>query len=240
MTALAKILLADDDRATRKAFGDLLSREGYEAVRDGSEAVAAFERSGADLVLLDVMMPKTGGIAACAEIRRKDPLVPVLFFTAAPGDAGLVRALGAGGDDYIDKTRPPEEFLARIAAALRRAAAAKEPAPGRAGSGPTVCARDDAPFAEIGLARADFDSMTVKLPRGAVVKLTRSEGALLKLLTSRRGKIVTFDEMFAAVGGEGYIGDDTALRQMMRRMKTKLGPSGEHIVLERGKGYIIY
>ena len=69
------------------------------------------------------MMPKMNGIAACAEIRKSDPLVPILFFTAMPSDVGAVRALGLGADDYIDKAKSPEELLARVAATLRRASA---------------------------------------------------------------------------------------------------------------------
>ena len=124
---MARILLADDEAAVRRAFKTLFESEGHSvrAARDGEEALALFDEEKPDIVLLDVMMPKKNGIAACREIRERDKLVPVLFFTAAPDDAALVRAFGAGADDYIDKTKSPGEFLARVASALRRTAAAE-------------------------------------------------------------------------------------------------------------------
>ncbi|MBR1920964.1 MAG: response regulator, partial [Kiritimatiellae bacterium] len=119
---MSEILLADDDRAVRRGYRALFEDEGYavRTARNGDEALALFAERRPDLVLLDVMMPRKNGIAVCREIRRVDEAVPILFVTAAPSEAGLVRGLGHGADDYIDKARSSEELLARVAAALRR------------------------------------------------------------------------------------------------------------------------
>ena len=126
MASRAEILIAEDEPPARRGFRALFEGEGYavRTARDGEEALAKFRESRPNVVLLDVMMPKMNGIVACAEIRKLDPLVPILFFTAMPSDVGAVRALGLGADDYIDKAKSPEELLARVAAALRRASAA--------------------------------------------------------------------------------------------------------------------
>ena len=114
--AAGDILLADDEPVVRKTYRALFEGEGYSVrtARNGEEAVAMFAERRPDLVLLDVMMPRMSGTAACAAIRGSDPLVPILFFTAMPSDVGAVRALGFGADDYIDKAKSPEELLARV------------------------------------------------------------------------------------------------------------------------------
>ena len=129
MAPRAEILIAEDEPSARRGFRALFEGEGYavRTARDGEEAVAKFIERRPDAVLLDVMMPKMNGIAACEAIRMWDALVPVLFFTAMPSDVGAVRALGLGAVDYIDKAKSPEELLARVAAVLRRVAAAAKP-----------------------------------------------------------------------------------------------------------------
>ena len=121
MASRAEILIAEDEPSARRGFRALFEGEGYAVriARDGEEALAKFREHRPDAVLLDVMMPKMNGIAACSEIRKSDPLVPILFFTAMPSDVGAVRALGLGADDYIDKAKSPEELLARVAAMVR-------------------------------------------------------------------------------------------------------------------------
>ena len=105
----AEVLIAEDEPSARRGFRALFEGEGYavRTARDGAEAVAKVLERRPDAVLLDVMMPKMNGIAACAEIRKSDPLVPILFFTAMPSDVGAVRALGLGADDYFEKAKSP-------------------------------------------------------------------------------------------------------------------------------------
>ena len=222
MALRAEILIADDEATARRGCRALFEGEGYEVrtARDGDEAVAKFRERRPDAVLLDVMMPKTNGIVACAEIRKSDPLVPILFFTAMPSDVGAVRALGLGADDYIDKEKSPEELLARVAAALRRA----------------NVSRPNGDVLSIGGVSVDFSTMTAS-GDGISAELTKSEALFLRLLSSERGKCFSFDEIFAALRGEGYIGDDNAVRCIAKRLKAKLGRAGELISNARGVGY---
>ena len=223
MASRAEILIADDEAAARRGFRALFEGEGYavRTARDGEEALAKFRESRPDAILLDVMMPKMNGIIACAEIRRSDPLVPILFFTAMPSDVGAVRALGLGADDYIDKAKSPEELLARVAAVLRRA---------------SVIASDKRDKLSLGGVTVDFATMTAS-GDGVSEELTKSEALFLRLLASERGRCFSFDEIFATLRGEGYIGDDNAVRCIAKRLKAKLGRAGELISNARGVGY---
>ena len=223
MASRAEILIADDEAAARRGFRALFEGEGYavRTARDGEEALAKFRESRPDAILLDVMMPKMNGIIACAEIRRSDPLVPILFFTAMPSDVGAVRALGLGADDYIDKAKSPEELLARVAAVLRRA---------------SVIASDKRDKLSLGGVTVDFATMTAS-GDGVSEELTKSESFFLRLLASERGRCFSFDEIFAALRGEGYVGDDNAVRCIAKRLKVKLGRAGELIANARGVGY---
>ena len=219
----AEILIAEDEPSARRGFRALFEGEGYavRTARDGEEALAKFRESRPDAILLDVMMPKMNGIIACAEIRRSDPLVPILFFTAMPSDVGAVRALGLGADDYIDKAKSPEELLARVAAVLRRA---------------SVIASDKRDKLSLGGVTVDFATMTAS-GDGVSEELTKSESFFLRLLASERGRCFSFDEIFAALRGEGYVGDDNAVRCIAKRLKVKLGRAGELIANARGVGY---
>ena len=223
MVPRAEILIAEDEPSARRGFRALFEGEGYavRTARDGEEALAKFRESRPDAILLDVMMPKMNGIIACAEIRRSDPLVPILFFTAMPSDVGAVRALGLGADDYIDKAKSPEELLARVAAVLRRA---------------SVIASDKRDKLSLGGVTVDFATMTAS-GDGVSAELTKSEALFLRLLASERGRCFSFDEIFAALRGEGYIGDDNAVRCIAKRLKAKLGRAGELISNARGVGY---
>ena len=175
------------------------------------------------------MMPKMNGIAACAEIRKSDPLVPILFFTAMPSDVGAVRALGFGADDYIDKAKSPEELLARVASALRRSRAAG------------IGAGKSAPAPRLGMLRigsvsVNFAAMTAKGP-GVSSKLTKSDAVILNLLALRRGEIVPHDDIIAALHDGDCAGELAAVRAAVARLKERLGRAGACITSERGFGY---
>ena len=227
MNGKGDILIADDELVARRAFRTLFEGEGYavRTVRDGEEAVRKFSERRPDLVLLDVMMPRMNGISACAEIRKIDPLVPILFFTAMPSDVGAVRALGMGADDYIDKAKSPEELVSRVAAALRRqrahADAAATSSPGRV---------------SVGKAVVDFCAMTIAEGK-EVYGMTRFESQLLRLLSSEPGRIFTYGEIMGAAHGPGYSGEDSAVHSAVYRLKSKLGSSGALLASERGVGY---
>ena len=148
--------------------------------------------------------------------------------TARDGEEAVAKfierrpALGLGADDYIDKAKSPEELLARVAAVLRRAAAA--------------AAKPRADALGLGGVTVDFATMTAS-GDGVSAELTKSEALFLRLLASERGRCFSFDEIFAALRGEGYIGDDNAVRCIAKRLKAKLGRAGELISNTRGIGY---
>ena len=180
MCAKRRILVADDDAGMRRACRAMFESDGYEVVaaKDGADALAKFDAGRFDLVVLDVMMPKMNGLDACAEIRRRDALTPVLFFTAMPSEASAVKALGHGADDYVEKSRPPEELRARVRAALRRADAYGDAA--RRGG-------EVAEDLRIGGVRADFATLTVE-QNGRSTPLTKSEALVLRLLAGSPGR----------------------------------------------------
>ncbi len=216
------ILVADDEPSIRKGCKALLEGAGYSVrtARNGAETLKKYSEKRPDLVLLDVMMPGMNGKAACAELRKLDPMLPILLFTAMPSDVGAVDAFGFGADDYIDKAKSPEEILARIAAALRRLSAMS-------------AARDAIP---LGSTVVHLDKMTAEGPDGEH-PLTKVEVSMLRLLSSERGRVFTYDEIMSAMHYPGYVGEDGAVHVAVHRLKQKLGPSGALITPERGVGY---
>ena len=226
MSLLGEILVVDDERTVRSAFKSLFEAEGYSVTlaKDGEEAVKIFSERRPSLVLMDIMMPKKNGVAAASEIRAIDPLVPILAFTAMPSDVGMVRSLGFGADDYIAKDRPPEEFIARVNAAIRKAEVVKS------------LVANNTDVWKSGSTVVDFSTMKVSTESGLFV-LTKSVRMLFKLLLSAPGRCFSHDEIFAALRGEGYVGDAGALRILVNRLKNKLGREGSRLVNVRSYGY---
>ena len=225
---MATILIADDERMTRNSYKTLFEAEGFSVrlAKDGAEAVRLFLEGRPDLVLLDVMMPKMNGLAACAEIRKSDALVPILFFTALPSDVSLVRGLGLGGDDYIDKARSPEELVARVRAALRKREAFESHKAG-----------DDR--IELGRVTVDLRGMFVVEAGGTPVDLTRYEALLIRALNDARGTFVDNDTLASCLHGDDCTGDPTRIRKSISVLKKKLGVAGDMIANSRTNGNML-
>lgn len=225
---MATILIADDERMTRNSYKTLFEAEGFSVrlAKDGAEAVRLFLEARPDLVLLDVMMPKMNGLAACAEIRKSDALVPILFITALPSDVSLVRGLGLGGDDYIDKARSSEELVARVRAALRKREAFESQKAG-----------DDR--IELGRVTVDLRGMFVVEAGGTPIDLTRYEALLLRALNDARGTFVDNDTLASCLHGDDYSVDPTNVRNYISNIKKKLGVAGDMIVNNRACGYML-
>lgn len=222
----AEILIVDDDVAVRKSYRLLFEGEGYavRTARNGEEALRLLAERTPNLILLDVMMPKTNGIAVCQEIRKSDPLVPILFFTAMPSDVSLVRGLGCGADDYIDKSRPPEEFLARVASALRRQIAERQ--------------QDrDGECIRLGAIWVDLGAMTVYEQTRPVELLTKGEALVLRMLAKNRGKYISNELLYDAAHGEHVSGDAFQVRKYVTRLRQKLHQAGDMIQNAHGVGY---
>ena len=221
---MTDILLAEDDSTLRKALALALESEGYEvrACADGAEALAAYAERRPDLVILDVMMPRKSGYDVCAEIRRRDDLVPVVFLTAKSSDEDVVLGLGLGADDFIAK--PVRVLLARIAVIAKW----EKRAVGEA-------ARQDA-FA-VGEARIDAKRYTVCAPGAPIQPLTLRELGLLRAFAAHPGEVLSRDDLLDAVWGENYFTSSRTLDQHIVQIRRKLGKSGNLIETVRGIGY---
>lgn len=219
-----KILVADDELAMRRAFRRIFENDGCEVVaaRDGAEAVSLAAAARPDAILLDVMMPVMNGIDACAAIRKADPAVPVIFFTAMPSDETLVRGLGLGADDYIAKDRPASEFIARVRAAIGRVARVAD-------------AAGAAKALRIGSSSIDLARMSMSSPAGEFA-ITRAEAIVLAMLAGERGRFVARERLALHLGSSPN-GDFTSVRTAINRLKTKLGRDGNLVVNAYGRGY---
>lgn len=227
------IILAEDDATLRMALTLALQSEGYEvcACEDGAKALAAYAVRRPDLMLLDVMMPLKSGYDVCVEIRRSDRSTPVIFLTAKSAEEDIVLGLGLGADDFIAKPLRIRELLARIAAALRRAA----PAQTAATTAPTS-PHDDATFA-IGDAVIDERKFTISIPGEPPQPLTIRELGLLKTFHSHPAEVLSRNELLDSVWGMDYGGGTRTLDQHIVQIRRKLGAAGERIETVRGIGY---
>ena len=221
---MSEILIVDDERAVRNGLRALLEAEGFSArvARSGDEALRLVAERRPDVVLLDVMMPGKGGIQTCEELRRDDPLLQILFLTAVPSDTTKLRAFGAGADDYIEKGSNPDVLVARVRAALRRAAAS---------AAPSEC------LVKLGAVTADLSTFRVTDDDGLNERLTRTEAAILAVLNRRRGEYVSNDELFSAVHGENTPGNVAKIRNHISTLRQKLGKARDMIVNTQNAGY---
>jgi len=224
---MSSILLVDDEAAIRRTFRVLLEGEGHDVrvARNADEALAKLAEARPDLVLLDVMMPGRNGFAVCAEIRRTDKLLPVLFLTAMDAEADQVRGFGLGADDYISKATGDAELLARIRRALDRSAA-------------YASMHGNARTLKLGAAEVDFDRHVVR-DGDKETALTTSESELLRCLASRRGEMFAANDIFSFLRGDGYVGDPATIRVHVMNLRRKLGRAGDMIANVPNAGYYL-
>jgi len=220
-----RILLVEDEPALSEPLAFLLEREGYdvEVVADGREAVTSFDRSGADLVLLDLMLPGLPGTEVCREIRARSS-VPIIMLTAKDSEVDIVVGLELGADDYITKPYSTRELLARIRAVLRRRLDTLD---------------DDDSVLEAGRVRMDVDRHTVEVD-GATVPMPLKEFELLELLMRNSGRVLTRGQLIDRVWGPDYFGDTKTLDVHIKRIRAKIERTPSEpvqLVTVRGLGY---
>ncbi|MFA6507265.1 MAG: response regulator transcription factor, partial [Treponemataceae bacterium] len=197
-----KALVAEDDNHTRRAIVEILQGEGWEvtAVADGRGAVSAFRETRPDLVCLDIMMPILSGFDACREIRAIDRGVPLLFISAKSEEIDKVLGLELGADDFIQKPFGVREFLARVAAVLRRSVRGAEDRgldpPDLDGLGPFRFGPWTIRPRELRAQRLDGSAFAGSTGAGRVIDLSRREARILALLYFRVGEVVDRDEFF--------------------------------------------
>jgi two-component system, OmpR family, response regulator MtrA len=223
-----RVLAADDDADHRVLLGEVLTRAGADVVeaRDGAEAVEAFHRESPDLVVLDVTMPRVDGWEALARIRTVSQR-PVLMLTAADNEAMAVRALKAGADDYVRKPFEVPELVARVRAALRRGAGARQgEEPAQLRLGPLVI--------DLAGRSVTRDGSTDEIP------LTRTEFELLVDLARHPGQVLARDTLLDRIWGYDYLGDSRLVDVAVGRLRAKVerDPAEPELILTvRGAGY---
>ena len=224
---MARILIAEDDPAIREGLEVALQSDGHETTvaANGAEALARVAEARPDLLLLDVMMPRKSGWEVCAELRRSDPSLPIVFLTAKGEEGDKVLGLGLGADDYIVKPFGVRELLARVRAALRRSAAAPAAAAGNAEA-----------FDFAG-GRVDAGGLLFHRADGATAPLTPRELALLRFFASHPGQALARDRLLVVGWGVAYYGTTRTLDQHVANLRRKLGPGGAAVETVHGVGY---
>lgn len=225
------VLLVEDEDSFVEALTVGLRREGFEVsvAVDGAEALELFDDVQPDLVLLDVMLPKVGGIDVCRELRSRSS-VPIIMVTAKGSEIDTVVGLEVGADDYVTKPYRLRELVARMRAVLRRRAAE---APG------TTRVVPDGDVVEVGDVRVDHQRHEVMV-RGEQVRLPLKEFELLALLLENAGWVLTRDTLIDRVWGPDYVGDTKTLDVHIKRLRSKVEPDPSQptrIVTIRGLGY---
>ncbi|HOT33949.1 MAG TPA: response regulator transcription factor, partial [Rhodoglobus sp.] len=204
---MTRILIVEDESSLSEPLAYLLEREGYETsiAADGLQAVADFDRTGADLVLLDLMLPGMSGTEVCREIRTRSS-VPIIMLTAKDSEVDIVVGLELGADDYVTKPYSTRELLARIRAVLRRRVDTD---------------LDDNQVLESGTVRMDVERHTVSVD-GKDVPMPLKEFELLELLLRNSGRVLTRGQLIDRVWGADYFGDTKTLDVHIKRIRSKI------------------
>jgi two-component system, OmpR family, alkaline phosphatase synthesis response regulator PhoP len=220
---MTKILIVDDEIDILEFVSYNLKKEGFavETAQNGTNALEMATKFRPHLIILDIMMPQMDGIEVCRLLRAKMDFnsTTIAFLTARDEDLSLVRALDAGGDDYITKPIKPQVLISRVKALLRRN---------------KLESLDNEGIIEI--ADLKIDRQKVQILRGEeVIELPRKEFELLLLLVSRPGKVFTREEIYNKIWGNSVIVGDRTLDVHIRKLREKLGD--DYIKTLKGIGY---
>lgn len=223
---MARILVVEDEETLAEAISFLLSKEGFDVAiaATGPEAIDSFEKSGADLILLDLMLPGLSGTEVCRQIRTKSS-VPIIMLTAKDSEIDKVVGLELGADDYVTKPYSSRELIARIRAVLRR--------------GEIQDSVGDEATLEVGPVRMDTDRHIITV-NGEVVPIPLKEFELLEFLMRNAGRVLTRIQLIDRVWGSDYVGDTKTLDVHIKRLRAKIekDPANpEFIQTVRGMGY---
>ena len=223
----ARVLVVEDDRAIREGLADALAFHGYAAVQAerGDTGLEKALHGGCDLVILDLVLPGTEGLAVLRELRRARPTLPVIILTARGGEADRVRGLREGADDYVAKPFSIRELIARVDAVLRRS-------PERPGDVRSLALPDG---------RVDLERQEVVFADGTRCDLSVREAELLRYLAANPGRIVSREELLSRVWGVSPRSVETRTVDVhVARLRAKLrdrdAPEAV-LVTVRGKGY---
>ena len=222
---MSRILIVEDEVSFSDPLSYLLKKEGYDVAvaETGPDGLVEFDKNGADLVLLDLMLPGLSGVDVCRALRQRSS-VPVIMLTAKDSEIDKVVGLEIGADDYVTKPYSSRELLARVKAVLRRLAEPEDLLPSTLESGPV---------------RMDVERHTVSV-HGRSVSLPLKEFELLEMLLRNSGRVLTRMQLIDRVWGSDYVGDTKTLDVHIKRLRAKIEPDPAnpvHIVTVRGLGY---
>jgi len=225
---VSRVLIVEDEESFADPLAFLLRREGFTAAiaTTGQQALEEFDRHGADIVLLDLMLPGMSGTDVCKQLRQRSS-VPVIMVTARDSEIDKVVGLELGADDYVTKPYSARELIARVRAVLRRGG---EPG----GEGDPV-----PPALAAGPVRMDVERHVVTVA-GGEVSLPLKEFDLLEYLLRNVGRVLTRTQLIDRVWGADYVGDTKTLDVHVKRLRSKIEPdpgSPRHLVTVRGLGY---
>ncbi|WP_295657392.1 response regulator transcription factor [uncultured Nocardioides sp.] len=221
---MTRVLVVEDEESYSDALAYMLRKEGFEVAiaADGHTALSEFDRNGADIVLLDLMLPGIPGTEVCRQIRATSS-VPVIMVSAKDDEVDKVVGLELGADDYVTKPYSPRELVARIRAVLRRG---QEP--------------DLLPDTlEAGPVRMDVERHVVTVG-GHEQRLPLKEFELLEMFLRNPGRVLTRGQLIDRVWGSDYVGDTKTLDVHVKRLRAKLEPDPSdprYLVTVRGLGY---
>jgi two-component system response regulator RegX3 len=222
---MTRVLVVEDEESFSDALSYMLRREGYEVevAETGPDALSAFDRTGADLVLLDLMLPGLSGTEVCRELRSRSK-VPIIMVTARDTEVDKVVGLDLGADDYVTKPFSSRELIARVRAVLRRGGEPDELITNTVEAGPV---------------RMDVERHTVSVD-GHPVSMPLKEFDLLELLLRNAGRVLTRGQLIDRVWGSDYVGDTKTLDVHVKRLRAKIEPdpgNPKYLVTVRGLGY---
>ena len=222
---MTKVLIVEDEESMADPLAFLLRREGFSThiSPNGPDALTEYDRNGADIVLLDLMLPGMSGTEVCKHLRARGP-VPVIMVTARDAEIDKVVGLELGADDYITKPYSTRELIARIRAVLRRGVEAEDPG---------------SPVLQAGPVRMDVDRHVVSV-HGDPVPLPLKEFDLLEYLIRNAGRVLTRGQLIDRVWGSDYVGDTKTLDVHVKRLRAKIEPdpaAPRYLITVRGRGY---
>lgn len=223
---MSRILVVEDEESLSEAIAFLLSKEGFEVeiAANGPAAIEKFELNGADLILLDLMLPGLSGTEVCRQIRSKSS-VPIIMLTAKDSEIDKVVGLELGADDYVTKPYSSRELIARIRAVLRR--------------GELVDGATEVGVLTVGPVRLDIDRHIITV-NGLPIALPLKEFELLEFLMRNAGRVLTRMQLIDRVWGSDYVGDTKTLDVHIKRLRAKIenDPAAPELIQTvRGMGY---
>lgn len=222
---MTKVLVVEDEQSLREPLVYLLQKEGYEVIEaeDGAKALKVFDSLGADIILLDLMLPELSGNEVCRIIRQSSQ-VPIIMLTAKDSEIDKVVGLEIGADDYVTKPYSTRELLARMKAVLRRNLDPSAPVSGMLNAGPV---------------QMDVERHVVTV-NGSKVSLPLKEFELLELLLENVNRVLTRGQIIDRVWGSNYFGDTKTLDVHIKRIRSKIEEDPArpvHLMTVRGLGY---